>query len=338
MSTSTSSPDCDSCSLLSEGTAPVGDVGGIELLGSSDAIRRLHLQVRRIGPHFRTVLIRAEDGSGGEQVARRLHGLSQGAAKQFVRCHAEGLEDALRDPSPESFGDSSRGDSLEWLARMARGGTLFLDGVEEMPVETQTKLLRILRRQKHAGNEGETPLRLDLRVIAATNEDLRVLACAGRFGQELYQRLATVEIAVPPLRERMEDLPELVRGLLDELAARHGGDVCGVARGVMERMKSHRWPGNMRELENVLHSALLQSEGGLIKLQHLPAFPAQDASAEANRNAGKSVRLQDVVDRHVIRVLRDCGGNKLRAAERLGISRSTLYRMLDAGAAAQVLR
>jgi transcriptional regulator of acetoin/glycerol metabolism len=125
--------------------------------------------------------------------------------------------------------------------------------------------------------------------------------------------------------------------LLARLAVRHGCSVCGVAEDAMERMRSYSWPGDVLELENVLRSALLQSESGMIERQHLPEF-AENAPALAKKENCPSVKLQDVVERHMMRVLRDCGGNKLRAAERLGISRSTLYRMLDAGAVTHILR
>ena len=303
-------------SLPEKLTSASAEISLLEAMGDSAAMRRLRLQVQRIGPYFRTVLLRGEPGTEKELVARRLHELSPGAAGQFVACHAETLDDAL-----------------EWLIGMARAGTLLLDDVEEMSPSAQTKLLRILRRHEIA--DGGIVQRPAIRVIASTGENLRVLACAGRFGQELYQRLATVEIVVPPLRERIEDVPALVKRMLDRLAGIDRS--ASVSDEAMERILHYRWPGNTGELENVLRSALLLADGAPIDLRHLP-FLAEESGHSATNRQPESVRLQDVVDRHVLRVLKACGGNKLRAAERLGISRSTLYRMLDAGAMAHVLR
>lgn len=300
--------------------------GEVGLVGSSPAAIRLRLQVDRIGPHFRTVLLRGEPGTEKELVARRLHHLSQGASRAFVRCHAGALEDALSGKARPG----ASADALDLLTRMAEGGTLFLDGIEEMPLDAQARLLRTLRRHEFAESGGKLTQRLGSRVIASTCEELRVLASAGRFGQELYQRLATVEIALPPLRERIEDIPELVHSLLSRLAGLHGCPACSVSSETMESLLHYGWPGNVRELENLLRTVLLQREGRTIEAHHLPAFAEEPVPTPAKPDAELSVRLQHVIERHVMRVLMDCGGNKLRAAERLGISRSTLYRMLDA--------
>jgi DNA-binding NtrC family response regulator len=297
-------------------------------------MRRLRLQVNRIGPHFRTVLIRGEAGTEEERVARKLHGLSPGAAGEFVRCHAGALEDALEESSLEVF----RPDRLDSLTRMAEGGTLFVDGVEKLPPAAQAKLLRTLRRHESAESVGKITQRLGTRVIASTSEELKVLAGAGRFDQELYQRLATVEITLPSLRERTEDIPELVNGILDRLARFHGCPACSVSPEAMNRMVSYGWPGNMRELENLLRTIMLEREGRMIEAYHLPEFAEGCLAVTAKQHPEASMRLQHVIELHVMRVLKECGGNKLRAAERLGISRSTLYRMLDAGAAAAVSR
>jgi DNA-binding NtrC family response regulator len=160
----------------------------------------------------------------------------------------------------------------------------------------------------------------------------------GRFRHELYQRLATVDIALPPLRERMEDFPELARYFLDRFAQRYGRGVREIADEAMERMQKHSWPGNVCELESVLQNGVLRSEGEVLEPHDLPPFAETGQPDKSTTGMGKNVRLQDVVEQHVLRVLKDCGGNKLRASEMLGISRSTLYRMLDAGVSADTLR
>jgi DNA-binding NtrC family response regulator len=297
-------------------------------------MRRLRLQIRRIGPYFRSVLVSGEAGTGKELVARALHGMSPYASGPFVMCHAAGFEDAVveRKTGPLS------GSGLDHLMKMSQLGTLFLDDVSGMSLESQDRVLRALRKYEWEQSQLEASQRLDLRIIASAGEDLKILVSTGRFRQELYQRLTTVEIAVPPLRDRIEDLPELVRYFLGRFAMLQGEDTPDIADEAIERMQRYRWPGNVRELESVLRNGLLQSEGGMLETHHLPEFVAASEPEQPTVGEGGSVRLQDVVGRHVLRVLKDCGGNKLRAAEMLGISRSTLYRMLDTGASANSLR
>jgi len=300
------------------------------IAGSSAAMRRLRLQVRRIGPHFRTVLVSGEAGTGKELVARTLHGMSQ-SADPFVVCHATAVEDAL---------DECKGgaDVLERLMKSCRRGTLFLDGINEMPLEAQGRLLGVLRRHEALQGRLDSTQKIDPRIIASTAENLRMLVSTGRFRQELYQRLATVEVTLPPLRERIEDLSELAGCFLGRFALLYGRGDCEIADEAMERMRRYQWPGNVRELESVLRNGVLQSEGDVLEAHHLPAFAYECEPERSTRRAGESLRLQDVVNRHVRHVLKDCRGNKLRAAETLGISRSTLYRMLDASASLDTLR
>jgi DNA-binding NtrC family response regulator len=224
---------------------------------------------------------------------------------------------------------AASGDAFDRLVKMSQRGTLFLDGISEMPLDTQLRLLRILRRHELAQSHLELQ-RPDMRMIATTSENLRILASAGRFRQDLYQRLATVEIVVPPLRARMDDLPELSKRFLERFALLYGRTTPRISDEAMDRMVGYRWRGNVRELESVLRNSLLQVEGSVLEPHHLPPLADVSASDATTGGAGESARLQDVVDQHVLRVLKDCRGNKLRAAEVLGISRSTLYRMLDA--------
>jgi DNA-binding NtrC family response regulator len=304
-----------------------------EIIGTSAAMRRLRLQVQRIGPHFRTVLVSGEVGTGKELVAHALHEMSQGCSGPFVTCHAAALEDSLANLTEPEGESAPSGDTIDRLVKMSQRGTLFLDGISEMPLDSQLRLLRILRRHELAQNHLETQ-RPDLRMIATTSENLKILTSAGRFRQDLYQRLATVEIVIPPLRAHLDDLPELSKRLLDRFALLYGGTAPKISHDAMERMLGYRWRGNVRELESVLRNSLLQVEGSVLEPHHLPPLADVTVSDSTTGGAGKSARLQDVVDQHVLSVLKDCRGNKLRAAEVLGISRSTLYRMLDAVAPA----
>ena len=201
---------------------PWPEGNGFEIVGCSAEMRRLRLQVRRIGPHYRTVLVHGEAGTGKEQVARALHGMSHAAGGPFVVCHGAALEEAVAGLPTENDLDASSTDALGCLAKMAQRGTLFLDGIHEMPLQTQLRLLRLLRRYDSTQNHLETrrpdlrpnlrpDLRPDLRMIAATSENLKVLASAGRFQQELYHRFAMVEITLPPLRARRDDISDLTK-------------------------------------------------------------------------------------------------------------------------------
>jgi DNA-binding NtrC family response regulator len=303
------------------------------IVGSSAAIKRLRQQVRRIGPHFRTVLVSGEAGTGKELVARALHRMSPASGGPFVVCRAAAIEEALAECEGASAGDEV-GRSMKRPVR----GTLFLHRISNMPLEMQDRVLRVLMQYEPTQSRGNVLQRMDLRIIATTEEDLRTLVSTGRFSQELCQRLATVDISLPPLRERMEDLPELAKHFLEGFAQRYGRDVCKITDEAMERMLKYSWPENVRELECVLRNAVLRSEGRVLEAHHLPLLATANEPEQPATNAGRSVRLQDVVEQHVLRVLKDCGGNKLRASELLGISRSTLYRMLDAGVSADSLR
>jgi DNA-binding NtrC family response regulator len=293
-------------------------------------MRRLRLQVRRIGPHFRSILVSGEAGTGKEWVARALHAMGGAAGGPFVACHAAAIEDA-----PVEL-EASMGpvDTITRLMKRAQRGTLFLDGVSEMPLEAQGRLVRALRKQESAQSQREASQKMDLRMIAATEEDLKILVSTGRFRHDLYKRLATVDIALPPLRERMEDLPELARCFLKRFAQQYRRSVRAISDEAMESMRMYRWPGNLRELEGVLRNGVLQCKGSVVESQHLPSFGGVRGAEPSTAVDCESVRLQDVVEQHVLRVLKNCAGNKLRAAEVLGISRSTLYRMLDAGTSA----
>jgi DNA-binding NtrC family response regulator len=327
-----STPRFASCSLTPSASgvaAPLVARDESGIIGSSTAMKRLRQQVRRIGPHFRTVLVCGEAGTGKELVARALHRISPAAAEPFVVRHAAAIEDALA----ESESSPSAGDDMRLMKRPVRK-TLFLDRISDMPLEAQGRLLRVLMQHELAQSRIHAPQRMELRIIASTEEDLKILVSTGRFSQELYQRLATVDITLPPLRERMEDLPELARYFLERFAALYGRGVRAIADEGMEHMQKHPWPGNVSELESVLRSSVLRSEGEVLEPHHLPSFSARNRLEQPIASVNNSVRLQDVIEQHVLRVLKDCGGNKLRAAEMLGISRSTLYRMLDAGVSA----
>lgn len=281
-----------------------------ELVGESMSMQRLRLQIERIGPHFRTVLVHGEIGTGKELVARALHGKSGRAGTPMTVCHAARL----------SGMDKSAERALLTQLRAAQEGTLFLDGVDEVSPEAQKNLLEMLDR------------RTGLRTIASSSQNLRVMAAAGLFRSDLYHRLAVVEIPLEPLRRRTDDIPVLANYFLGRFASLYQKRIGSVAPEAMQLLMQHEWPGNVRELENVVHNAVLQCESRALEAHDLASMMRGKAIVTAideGRHTQAPLRLQEVIDHHVVRVLRECSGNKVKAAEVLGISRSTLYRMLE---------
>jgi DNA-binding NtrC family response regulator len=289
-----------------------------EMVGESDAMCRLRTQIQRLGPHFRTVLLRGESGTGKELAARSLHGYST---------HADGPFSVFRC----AMGDVSLSDRtcaeerMAGALREAHRGTLYLDKIGRLSVPEQAGLLDALRRRDR--RRGPILVHgLEARIIASTGEDLRVHVATGRFHEELYQRLSTVEIELPPLRDRLEDLRALSEHFVRRFAAEYGKRLLRISPETLEGMSHHHWPGNVDELKLRIRSALLEGAGDRIEAAQVQSLSTAAAPSEAAPS-----RLQDVVEQHVFQVLKDCAGNKLKAAEMLGISRSTLYRMLDAG-------
>ncbi len=303
---------------------PLAERGEPVLVGHSAAIKRLRLQVHRIAPHFRSVLVRGERGTGKELVARMLHAARGVADEPFILRDAAAVEDCLRAEDPVSR-----------FFEGAEKATLFLDGMDGLSLPSQDWLFRTLGWEDSARCPKRNLPGIEMRVVASTTEDLRTLAAAGRFRHELYQRLATVEVSVPPLRERMEDIPELAEYFLGRFGRLQGRNVPEIAPEAMLRLQEHHWPENVRELSSVIRDAVLRSDAVLLREDDLTVLTRP---SEEQTNGGGSVRLQDVVERHVFDVLKGCGGNKLRAAEMLGISRSTLYRLLETGSSVATLR
>jgi DNA-binding NtrC family response regulator len=278
------------------------------LVGDGATMRRLRLQVERMGPHFRTVLIRGEIGTGKELVARALHASSGVAGERFVVCHASLLNEEATAECRDFIG--GRG-------RLTDMGTLYVDNAEELSASAQQRLLGALD-QKGA------------RVIVSTTRDLRRMVAGGRFRPDLYHRLAMVEVVVEPLRNRTEDIPALAMHFVKRFCVQYDRRIDGFADGAMAKLQSHTWPGNVREFENALRNGVLQCEGPVLASEDLLSLSQfAESNGENAQQPEMPARLQDVVEQHVLRVLRECSGNKVRAAEVLGISRSTLYRTLE---------
>lgn len=267
-------------------------------------MQRMRSQLDRIAPYVRTALITGEAGTGKEQVARMLHARGPGADGPFVVWQAARFAEELTGIERSAA-----------LLLEAHGGTLFLAKIDGIPRSQQSVLLQLLQQQKLRAQ------RHDLRIVASSERDLRTLMTAGQFREDLYRRIAAVEIGLIPLRRRPEDIAEVAMILL----RRAGG--LGISAEAMARLEQHSWPGNIRELRDLMERAVGLSGEAMIEVPHL-LLPEQREGSEPDLQ-----RLQDVLRRHVLEVLTRCSGNKLRASEVLGISRSTLYRMLDACAA-----
>ena len=307
------------------------------LLGDSLSIRRLRSQIQRIAPYFRTALLRGETGSGKQLVARAIHALSPTADGPFIVANASALAQSV------TSGENSRSvssPSAASLLESVHDGTLYIESVGELPFALQAALLRFIRVCEERRNVPQPagrsefrrtePARIDTRILASTDRDLRVLAAIGQFRQDLYARLSAVEILVPPLRQRVEDIPVLAAWLLRRIADETGQAPKLLAKSTLVQLQERLWPNNLRELERVIAQAAALAEGAVVEPRHLLALVEPASAASPRPPAIHIERLHDVIQQHVLDVLTRCGGNKLRAAELLGISRSTLYRMLDA--------
>ncbi len=306
-------------------------------VGDSPAARRVLDLVGRVASSKISVVITGESGTGKELVARMIHARGQRAEEPFVAINCAALPETLLES--ELFG-IERGVATGVEARAGRfevasGGVLFLDEIGDMPLSLQAKLLRVLQEREIERVGGRRRIPIDVRVLAATHSNLPARIARGEFREDLYYRLRVVEIALPPLRERREDIPRLVRHFLERFAAREGRDVPTLDREAYASLLTHEFPGNIRELENLLEGAAALSRGGVIRredLQWLPSSRGPRAVAAAGA-AGEEepASLRALEDRHIERVLRMAGGNKSRAARLLGISRRTLYRKKLAG-------
>ena len=292
------------------------------VVGESAAMRALCDRLRRIAPTPATVLLTGESGTGKEVAARALHGMSSRAGGPFVPLNCAAIAPELIES--ELFGHvrgayTGAQQSREGLFYYARGGTLFLDEVSELPLSAQAKLLRVLeeRRIRPVGSEQEIPV--DVRVVAATNRDLRAEVAAHRFRQDLYYRLQVVELNLPPLRERVEDIPALLEHFIGLLAPYLGVPRLAPDARALARMSAYDWPGNVRELKNLVERSLI--------LGWFDLGPEPDTTSGVATGEGS---LEAVEKRHILAVLAGCDGNKSEAARRLGISRKTLDRKCQA--------
>ena len=305
------------------------------LVGHSPQMWDMFSRIRRVAPHYRTVLITGETGTGKDLVARALHRLSPANAGRYVVLNCSAVVETLFES--ELFGHvkgaftGAVGDKAG-LFEHAHGGTLFLDEIGDMPLATQAKLLRVLQNQEvqRVGSLGAR--KVDVRVIAATNQDLRAAVAEKRFREDLYYRLSMVEIEVPRLAERKEDLPLLERHFIAKFAAQYRKAIHGLTHRAQILLSLHRWPGNVRELENVIGHACMMTMSETIDIADLPASlrsaqkdlaVAATASVPESSNA-EMATLEEQERLLIIRALETSGGNQSQAARLLRIGRDAL--------------
>jgi DNA-binding NtrC family response regulator len=305
------------------------------IVGVSPRMLDVFKLIARVAPTRSTVLISGESGSGKEVVARALHFNSPRAAGPFVTIDCSGLAESLLES--ELFGHvrgafTGAVTARRGLFEAGHGGTVFLDEVGDIRPNTQAKLLRVLELQEVKPVGGNDSIRIDVRLIAATNKDLQAEVREGRFREDLFYRLNVVSIHLPPLRERREDIPALAQHFLRKYAAANAKAVDRIAPEAMARLEAYAWPGNVRELENAIERGVAISNHPILLPDDLPvhiapAVPAPVAAIDPGPPGLMS--LDEVARQHVGRVLAATGGNKKRAAEILGVDRRTLYRMLE---------
>jgi transcriptional regulator with AAA-type ATPase domain len=302
--------------------------GGI--VARSEAMRRTLDMVRRLAPVDTTVLVTGESGVGKERVARLLHLGSPRAARALVAVNCSAIPEPLVEA--ELFGHArgaftGASSDRPGLFEEASGGTLFLDEVGELPLATQPKLLRALEEHqvRRVGEGRARPV--DVRLVAATHRDLETEVAAGRFRRDLLYRLKVVEVAIPPLRERREDVLPLARAALASAAARLGRSLDGLTPRAADQLARYRWPGNVRELWNAMERAAVLAEGSRVDL---PDLPEEVRSALPDPAGAASRSLERVEREHVLAALRRNQGHRARTARQLGIGEATLYRMLRA--------
>jgi len=300
------------------------------IVGWSPLMLEVFDRIRRVAPHFRNILISGDTGTGKELVARSLHRLGPVPSGPFVVCNCGAMVETLFES--EVFGHvqgafTGAVQDKKGYFELAHRGTLFLDEIGDASLSTQAKLLRVL--QDHVVQRVGSPAlhEVDVHVVTATNRDLRAMVTEKKFREDLYYRISPVEIKLPRLSRRREDLPLLERHFLERFAAQYNKPIRGITRKTQILLARHSWPGNVRELENVLAHASMMAQGDVIDVRDLPEMMRVEQSNIGDLDPDLR-SLEEVQRQHVQHVLKVVKDNKAQAAEILGIGRTTLYRIL----------
>jgi DNA-binding NtrC family response regulator len=301
------------------------------MVGRSLAIRGMFDLVRRIGPHFRAALVTGPSGTGKELVARALHAYSSSSNGPFVVCNCAAIPDSLMEA--ELFGrlkgayTGAVGESVGYFGRAA-GGTIVLDEFGDLPLTAQASLLRAVQFGEVQRLGAGSPVHVDVRIVACTNRDLRAAVRDRTFREDLFFRLATFELSLPPLAHRREDVPLLIRHFLNRSAMEVHKDLSGLTAEAQALLLGYSWPGNVRELEQAIHFGAVMAGSSWIDVVDLPAYLSAPHIPESQPGAVRCASRVEARNRHVLDVLAEAGGDKREAARLLGVSRATLYRLL----------
>jgi two-component system response regulator HydG len=304
------------------------------VVGNSPEMHRVIERLKQVAPTDATVLITGESGTGKELVAKALHQNSPRRNKPFVALNCAALSENILES--ELFGHikgafTGAERDRKGYFEQANGGTLLLDEVGDIPLSTQVKLLRVLESGEIVRVGTNEPIRVNVRLISATNRDLQEAIAQAKFRPDLYHRIKVVSIKMPPLRGRREDIPLLIEHFLKEFATSHHKPVNGIAPAARKALMAYSWPGNVRELRNVIESMVVMDLDGLLDLDDLPeelqaAGPAGEPTGGADGLVGRP--LDDVEKHYIAETLKLTGGNREEAAKMLGIGERTLYRKI----------
>jgi DNA-binding NtrC family response regulator len=324
-------------SALAGGPPDAGGLAGSfeRMVGRHPEMARIYQLITQIASTPTTVLITGESGTGKELVARAIHARSERRGQPFVAVNVAAIPETLVES--ELFGHEKgafTGAHAKKLGRfeLAHGGTVFLDEIGTLRLDLQAKLLRVLQEREIERLGGIRPVPVDVRILAATNVNLRSAVRARAFREDLYYRLNVVPIHVPPLRERREDIPTLVEYFVRKIARECNRDVRAVSAGALEVLTRYDWPGNVRELENVLHRAVVLARSPVIHLQDVPLDVAMpETGSRLGEDTGPPLReaMEQFERQYILRVLEGTGWNVSRAARRLGVHRNTVLTKLS---------
>jgi DNA-binding NtrC family response regulator len=302
------------------------------IVGRSPAMIEVFEMVRKVARHYTNILLIGATGVGKELIAKSIHQMSPVAQQRFAVCNCSAMVDTLLES--QLFGHmrgsfTGATDTRPGLFEYANGGTVFLDEVGETSLPMQAKLLRVIQNREIQRVGSPEVRKVDVRLIAATNRDLRAEVLAGRFREDLFYRLSTIQIRVPSLSERLDDIPLLIQYFLKKYNDAYSKQIQGLTRRAQAVLLQHPWPGNVRELENVISCACLTSVNEFIDVDDLPENLQKPSARDGNpKDAWRPLPLEEIRRLHIRRVLDACEGNRVRAAQLLGIGRTSLYRFL----------